>query len=348
LEEEMQKITRNQLITILFTLATIAINALANILPINGQNTGEISDRFDVLFVPAGYVFSIWGVIYLGWMLYAVYQALPAQADNAVLNRIAPYYWLTSLANSAWILLWHYEQFVWTLPAMLVILGALIVIYTTLKRTEEFNAGGKLWFVTVPFSLYLGWVLYAVYQALSAQADNAVLNRIAPYYWLTSLANSAWILLWHYEQFVWTLPAMLVILAALIVIYTTLKKSGEFDAGGKLWFVTVPFSLYLGWISVATVANVSQLLVYLGWNGWGISPEIWTMIMLLVASALGIAMALRFSAAAYGLVLVWAFYGIAYKHPDIALVANSAYIGIALVAAGIIAALIIRYRNSAV
>jgi hypothetical protein len=258
LEEEMQKITRNQLITILFTLATITINALANILPINGQNTGEISDRFDVLFVPAGYVFSIWGVIYLGWVLYAVYQALSAQADNAVLNRIAPYYWLTSLANSAWILLWHYEQFVWTLPAMLVILGALIVIYTTLKRTEEFNAGGKL------------------------------------------------------------------------------------------WFVTVPFSLYLGWISVATVANVSQLLVYLGWNGWGISPEIWTMIMLLVASALGIAMALRFSAAAYGLVLVWAFYGIAYKHPDIALVANSAYIGIALVAAGIIAALIIRYRNSAV
>jgi hypothetical protein len=253
----MKKITTKQIATILFTLLTITVNALANILPINGQQTGEISDRFDVLFVPAGYVFSIWGLIYLGLIAYTIYQALPAQAENSTLNKIAPFYWLTSAANTAWIFLWHYNIFEWTLPAMLLIL------------------------------------------------------------------------------------------VSLIVIYTSLKSSGQFEAGTKLWLVTVPFSIYLGWISVATIANVSQLLFYLGWGGWGITPEVWTMIMLLIASALGIAMSLRFRAAAFSLVLVWAFYGIADKHADVSLVATTAYIGIGLVIAGIIISLFLRTRKPA-
>lgn len=252
----MQKIKLNQILTILFTIITITVNGLANALPINGQQTGEISDRFNVLFVPAGYVFSIWGLIYLGMIAYTIYQALPAQADNPTLNKIAPYYWLSSAANTAWIFLWHYEQFAWTLPAMLLILVSLILIYTTIKA-----------------------------------------NR-------------------------------------------------EFESGAKLWLVTVTFSIYLGWISVATVANVSQLLFYLDWNAWGIAPEVWTLIMLLVASGLGIAMALRFSAVAYGLVLIWAFYGIAFKHPEIALVATTAYTGIGLVAVGILLGQLLRRKRT--
>ena len=77
-----------QSLTIALVLATIAVNGLANALPINGQQTGEISDRFQTYFTPAGYVFSIWGVIYLGLLAYAVFQALPRQRDSAVLRAI--------------------------------------------------------------------------------------------------------------------------------------------------------------------------------------------------------------------------------------------------------------------
>ena len=71
-----------QIIVILTVIATITINILANALPLNGLNTGEISDQFLVLFVPAGYVFSIWGLIYIGLIAYAIFQALPSQREN--------------------------------------------------------------------------------------------------------------------------------------------------------------------------------------------------------------------------------------------------------------------------
>ncbi len=71
-----------QMMVILTVLVTITINILANALPINGLNTGQVSDSFDVYFVPAGYVFSIWGIIYIGLIAYAIFQALPSQKDN--------------------------------------------------------------------------------------------------------------------------------------------------------------------------------------------------------------------------------------------------------------------------
>src|SRR5512137_1705010 len=113
-------------------LATIVVNALANILPINGQNTGQISDRFHVYFVPAGYVFSIWGLIYLGLIAFAIFQALPSQRENPRLRASGWWISLSGLANSAWIFLWHYLQFPLTLVAMLVLLATLIITYLRL------------------------------------------------------------------------------------------------------------------------------------------------------------------------------------------------------------------------
>ena len=76
-------------ILVLFSLiSTVIINALANIVPFNGQTTGEISDSFPVYFVPAGYVFSIWSVIYLGLLAYAVYQGLPSQRTDPLLRAL--------------------------------------------------------------------------------------------------------------------------------------------------------------------------------------------------------------------------------------------------------------------
>jgi len=121
-----------QWVSLLALMVTIAVNGLANALPLNGQTTGEISDRFQVYFVPAGYVFSIWGLIYLGLGVFAIYQVLPAQRDNPRLRRVGYPFAFSCLANVAWLLLWHYEVFPLTLVAMLALLLSLIAIYLRL------------------------------------------------------------------------------------------------------------------------------------------------------------------------------------------------------------------------
>lgn len=235
-----------QTAVILAVVATIVVNGLANALPINGLTTGEISDRFDVFFVPAGYVFSIWGVIYLGLIAFAVYQALPAQRVNPRLADIAPLFLLSSAANIAWIFLWHYEQFVWTLPVMVLLLLSLIGIYVRLGIGE------------------------------------------------TAVSTA------------------------------------------ERWLVRLPFSIYLGWITVATIANATSLLEFLNWNGWGIAPQTWAVIMLGVALIVAALMAVTRRDWAYLAVLVWAFAGIGVKHADTAVVATAAW-----TATGVVAALLL-------
>lgn len=231
-----------QILVVAATLATIIVNGLANSLPLNGQRTGEISDRFDIYFVPDGYVFSIWGLIYLLLIGYTVFQALPAQRDNPVLDVVGYLYVFSALANIAWLFLWHYEKFPLTLLVMLALLGLLIAIYLRLDigRAE----------VPVTFQ----------------------------------------------------------------------------------WLVHLPFSVYLGWISVATIANASQLLDFLGWNGWGISPETWTVIMLGAAAIITGAMLVIRGDVAYGLVMIWAVIGIASKHSDMRPVASAGWVVVGLVA----------------
>lgn len=251
----MKKDTLRQAVNLLAVIATITINGLANALPLNGQTTGEISDRFQVYFVPAGYVFSIWGLIYVGLVGFAIYQALPGQRDNPRLRRIGYLFALSCLANIAWLFLWHYERFPLTLVAMLTLLLLLIAIYLRLD-----------------------------------------IGRVQ-------------------------IPA------------------------AEKWLVHVPFSIYLGWVSVATIANVTMVLHYLNWSGWGISPEVWTVIMLV--AGLGIASAVGFTRGdiAYMLVIVWAFVGIAVKQAGTPLVATSAWVTTALVALMLILSVILKERR---
>ncbi|MBN1667640.1 MAG: tryptophan-rich sensory protein [Anaerolineales bacterium] len=249
----MNKDTVRQILVILATLATIAINGLANALPINGLQTGEISDSFEVFFVPAGYVFSIWGLIYLGLLAYSVYQALPGQRENSRLRKTGYVYVVSALFNIAWIFLWHYKLFVGTIFAMLGLLACLLVIY-----------------------LQLG------------------IGKVRP-------------------------------------------------SVGRRWFVNLPFSIYLGWITVATIANFTSLFDYLQWNGWGIAPDVWAVIMLVVAVGVAALMAVSRADVAYLLVLVWAFAGIGVKHAGTQLVAPAAWIATGLVAALVLYSL---YRKS--
>jgi len=155
------KDTLRQISVIITIIATIVINVMANALPINGQNTGEISDRFSIYFVPAGYVFSIWGIIYIGLIAYAIFQALPAQRENPRLRSTGWWVSLGGLANIIWIFLWHYEQFTLTLVAMLVLLATLIITYLRLGIGRSTVSKAETWAVRVPFSIYLGWITVA-------------------------------------------------------------------------------------------------------------------------------------------------------------------------------------------
>ncbi|MGD0878161.1 MAG: tryptophan-rich sensory protein [Anaerolineales bacterium] len=161
------KNTVRQISVVLVTLITIVINILANALPINGLNTGQISDTFKVYFVPAGYVFSIWGIIYIGLIAYAVYQAFPSQRENPRLQATGWWVALGGLANCAWIFLWQYEIFIWTVAAMLILLASLIVVYLRLGIGRTKASTGETWAVRIPFSIYLGWITVATVADIS-------------------------------------------------------------------------------------------------------------------------------------------------------------------------------------
>jgi benzodiazapine receptor len=160
-DHPMKKGTLRQILVVVATLATILVNVLASTLPLGGKNTGEISDQFQVFFVPAGYVFSIWGLIYLGLIAYTIYQALPGQRDNATLDRVGFLYVGSALANIIWLFTWHYEVFALTIVFMLALLVLLIAIYLALGTGRTATSTANRWLVRVPFSIYLGWITVA-------------------------------------------------------------------------------------------------------------------------------------------------------------------------------------------
>lgn len=181
-----KKDTLRQIAVILTVVLTIVVNGLANALPLNGQNTGEISDRFSVYFVPAGYVFSIWGLIYLGLIAFAIFQALPAQRENPRLRATGWWIALGSLANSLWIFLWHYEQFPLTIVAMLLLLATLIITYLRLGIGRTAVSKAETWAVRVPFSIYLGWITVATVANATSLLDFLKWNRfgLSPETWM--------------------------------------------------------------------------------------------------------------------------------------------------------------------
>jgi hypothetical protein len=205
-------------------LATVAVNAMANALPINGKTTGELSDLYPNLFVPAGLTFSIWGLIYLLLAIFAVYQfAVPGSSGGDIIRRIGPFFILASAANIGWIFLWHYQRVGASLVLMVLLLGSLLAVY-----------------------LRLG----------------------------VGAGTAAW---------------------------------------RERLLVHLPFSVYLGWITVATVANVTALLVHVGWNRFGASQELWTVVMLIAAALITLAVLFTRNDLFYALVILWAFLGILIK-----------------------------------
>ena len=231
------KDTLRQVTNLITVIIALTVNILASTLPLNGQNTGEISDRFQVYFVPAGYVFSIWGIIYIGWIAFTIFQFRATQKESPRLRKLGYLFALSGIANAAWLFTWHYNYFGLGVLVMLSLLGLLIASYLSLNVNKE------------------------------------------------SVSRA------------------------------------------ERWSVDIPFSVYLGWITVATVANVTDWLYLVEWNGFGIAPQTWAVIMIVVASVVGLLMTLTRKDAAYVFVLVWSFIGIAVKQADVASVAITAWIG---------------------
>lgn len=239
-------------VNVLALAAVIAVNALANILPINDVTTGELADRNYVVIQPADWAFRVWSLIYLGLVAFGVYGLTPAGRRSERLRAVGPWFLVSSLANIAWILLWHYGQIALSVVAMLAILGSLIAIYTRIG-----------------------------------------VGRGRP-----SLVERLCLLL--------------------------------------------PFGLYLGWIAVATVVNVAVFLQDAGWDGWGVSTVTWAAVMTAVAGLLATVVAWRRADPAYVAVSVWAFTAIIAQNRDSSRITTAAALAIILPVAALLLQLVRR------
>jgi benzodiazapine receptor len=200
---------------------TIVVNALAGSTTlIGGKVTAEISDANFTLITPAGYVFSIWGVIYILLGIFVVYQALPSQKVKDYQSRIGWLFVLSSIINIAWIFLWQFEYLIFSAVLIFMLLATLMAIYL---RLDIGNLKVEL------------------------------REKIA---------------------------------------------------------IHLPFSTYLGWITIASIANVATALVSISWDGLGINPETWASLIIIIAMLLSLIVISTRKDVAYGLVIVWAFTGI--------------------------------------
>jgi len=209
-------------------IGVLTMNYLAVALPLNGNDTGALSDKYPNLFVPAGLTFSIWGIIFILLGIFVVYGLVHTlqnrdSTTNTFLDKIGYWFFISCLANMSWLFAWHYEIVALSVVIMFVILGSLIAIY---------------------------------------QRQNIGISNVS-----------------------------------------NIEK----------YLTHLPFSIYLGWISVATIANITALLVDIGVGGLGLGEALWAVIVILVAIALSVTMIFNRRDVFYGLVVAWALLGIYLK-----------------------------------
>ena len=239
-------------------VSTVLVNSLAGSTSvIGGRNTAEVSDKYPTLITPAGYVFSIWGIIYILLGIFVVFQALPSERGKEYQNRIGSLFILSSIFNTMWLFLWQYESLSLSVVVMFLLLASLIVTYLNLGIGES---------------------------------QTSLRERLA---------------------------------------------------------VHTPFSVYLGWITIASIANVTVTLVSANWNGLGIAPETWAVLIIVIALAITLLMVGTRKDVAYGLVIIWALVGIAVKQGGQQNIVMMAEAGAVVVAIAEAATLLFRRTNRA-
>jgi hypothetical protein len=158
--------------------------------------------------------------------------------------------------------------------------------------------------------IYILLGVFVVYQALSSQQGKGYQKKIGWLFVLSSLVNIVWLFLWQFEYLSLSVVLMFLLLATLILIYLRLGIGKSKVMLGERLAVHLPFSVYLGWITVASIANVAATLVLLNWDGFGVSPETWAAVVIAVALVITVLMLATRKDVAYALVIIWALVGI--------------------------------------
>jgi len=171
-----------------------------------------------------------------------------------------------------------------------------------------FSIWGLIYLLLAVFVIFF----FTQFEKKSDSKRNKLLEKIGKLFIINAFANICWIFAWHYGLILLSVAIMLVILITLIVIANLLNRE-KFSLPEKIWLL-LPFSIYFGWITVATIANITVLLVSLNWNGFGITDSTWAIIILLVGAIIGILRAVKDKNIPYILVFVWAYGGIWLKH----------------------------------
>jgi hypothetical protein len=249
------------ILNLLGFLGTVIINALANVLPINNKTTGELSDQYPNLFVPAGLTFSIWALIYI-------------------------------------------------LLAIFVIYALVIAIKKDVHKSLFIEKVGLLFFAT-------------------------------------SILNIAWVFAWHYEIVFLSLLIMLFLLTSLVWTYLRLSIGISNSTLAEKYLVHLPFSVYLGWITIATIANVTAFLVHVNWNTFGLGDQFWTVAVIIIGVAIALVILFKRKDIFYCLVVDWALLGILIKRFNVDTIPDQGVIvitiiGLAFVTVGIITQIIRR------
>ena len=165
--------------------------------------------------------------------------------------------------------------------------------------------------------IYLALAAFIVYQARDLFSKQKIempyLQAIGGYFLLSCLANTGWLFAWHYRLVLLSLAAMMVLLFSLIMIYIRLEIATKTINSGISYYVHLPFSLYLGWITVATIANISAVLVHYQWNGWGLSEVTWTVVVIIAGTVIALINIMQRGDIAYSAVILWAYLGIIIK-----------------------------------
>lgn len=164
--------SKTKSLILFITLATITVNLLAISLPLGGLTTAEISDKFQIYFIPAGYVFSIWSVIY--FLLFVFSLAALTEKDperSKVVESIAPYYYITGLLNCSWIISWHTQQFFLSLVVMTALVYCLYRIYFTISTQRHILEKTSRFKIMTPFRVYTAWITVAAISNLGSYLD---------------------------------------------------------------------------------------------------------------------------------------------------------------------------------
>ena len=170
-------------------------------------------------------------------------------------------------------------------------------------------------------------------------------RRIGPLFFISCLANIGWIFAWHYQILPLSLVFMLILLGCLLAIYLTLKVGRSEATKAERYLVHLPFSVYLGWITIATIANATALMVNINWNAWGLGEQFWAIAVIIVGIAIALSVLFTRKDIFYCLVVDWALLGILLKRLSVTTVPDQSVVivtivGLALLTGGVIAQLV--------